>query len=199
MRPDDVLLSAYLDGEVPRQFLPAITASIKNDPVCQARLEKLQRLRVVLHSEETPEVELRMTRSLEAIHRRVSARPGVGLGMRWRRTGVPLPAFAAAAFMVVALSVVLIWSLLPSPPTSAPDYLAQGQDVDVTIRVDDADMEHVLQWLADKEMLGEISIQLPEQQFQIVGEPVLLKPGDASARSDIQVVPDIHMPEDNAE
>ncbi|MCK4516708.1 MAG: hypothetical protein KAU31_15715 [Spirochaetaceae bacterium] len=183
MRPDDVLISAFLDGEVPEQFRAEIEASIESDSVCNARFKRLTRLRATLHRHDVPELESRMTESLASIHRRVAVIPRFGVGPRWRQIQVPLPAIAAAAFVVVVLAAVLVWSFLPKPPASAPDYLAQGQDVDVTIRVDDADMERVLQWLADKEMLGEISIQLPERQFQIVGEPVLLKParlpGDA--------------------
>ncbi|MFW5784382.1 MAG: hypothetical protein ACOCY8_07690 [Spirochaetota bacterium] len=38
----------------------------------------------------------------------------------------------------------------------------------------------MLQWLVDQNMLGEVSIQLPEQQFQIVGEPVFVKPATYS-------------------
>jgi len=177
MRPDDVLLSALLDGEIPEQFRAEIEASIESDPASSARLQQLKRLRVTLHHQDAPELEFRMAESLASIRRRVSVQSRVGARFRWRQVQVPLPAIAAAAFVVLALAAVLVWSVLPKTPASASDYLAQGKDVDVTIRVDDADMERVLQWLADKEMLGEISIQLPEQQFRIVGEPVLLKPG----------------------
>lgn len=176
MRPDDMLLSAFLDGEVPEQFRSDIEASIENDPECGARFEQLKLLRATLHRHDVPELEPRMAESLTSIRRRVAANPRVGAGFRWRQIQVPAPAIAAAAFVVVALAAVLVWSFLPKGPASAPDLLAEGQDVDVTIRVDDADMERVLEWLADKEMLGEIRIQLPEQQFEIVGEPVLLKP-----------------------
>jgi len=177
MRPDDVLLSALLDGEIPEHFRAEIEASIESDPASSARLQQLKRLRVILHNQDAPELEFRMAESFASIRRRVSVQARVGARFRWRQVQVPLPAIAAAAFVVLALAAVLVWSVLPKTPASASDYLAEGKDVDVTIRVDDADMERVLQWLADKEMLGEISIQLPEQQFRIVGEPVLLKPG----------------------
>ena len=177
MQPDDMLLSAFLDGEIPEQFRSDIEASIENDSDCRARFERLKRLRVTLHIQDAPELESRMAESLASIQRRAAVNPRSGPGLRWRQIQVPLPAVAAAAFVLIALAAVLVWSFLPKAPASASDYLAQGQDVDVTIRVDDADMERVLQWLADKEMLGEIRIQLPEQQFHIVGEPVLLRPG----------------------
>ena len=177
MRPDDVLLSAFLDGEIPEHFRTEIEASIERDPASNARFQQLKRLQVTLHHRDAPELEFRMAESLTSIRRRVSVQSRVGARFRWRQVQVPLPAIAAAAFVVIALAAVLVWSVLPKTPASASDYLAEAKDVDVTIRVDDADMERVLQWLADKEMLGEISIQLPEQQFRIVGEPVLLKRG----------------------
>ncbi len=180
MRPDDVLLSALLDGEIPEQFRTEIEGIIEHDPVCRARFEQLKRLRAILHRNDVPELESRTAESLASVLRRVAVKPRIRQGLRWQRLQVPLPAIAAAAFVIVALAAVLVWSFLPKAPASVPDYLAGGKEVDVTIRVDDADIERVLQWLADKEMLGEISIQLPERQFQIVGEPVLLKPARLS-------------------
>jgi hypothetical protein len=203
MRPDSVLLSAYLDGEIPEQFRPDIASFIENDPICRARFEKLQRLRTNLHRHDISELETRMAESLANIHRRVSVNPRDRVGLRWHQIPVPVSALAAAAVVVVALASLLVWSFLPKIPASAPDYLAQGQNVDVTIRVDDADMERVLQWLADKEMLGEISIQLPEQQFRIVGEPVLLKPAPPPAGrrypAALQDAEEIQLPEGSDE
>ena len=175
MRPDDILLSAYLDGEVPAKYIAEIEACRERDPECRARLAQLENLHRLLHQDEVPGVSERMAPGFASITRRLSVRSRSSIGIHWRQIQVPLPAIAAAAVVVVALAAVVIWSFIPKSPVSAPDYLAQGKNVDVTIRVDDADMENVLQWLADKQMLGEISIQLPEQQFQIVGEPVLLK------------------------
>ena len=178
MRPDDLLLSAYLDGEVPDKYLADIESDITSDPERRARLEHLEQLRRDMHQDDIPELENCMARGFASITRRVLVRPRSPIGFRWRQIQVPLPAMAAAAIVVVALAAVVVWSFIPQPPAAAPDYLAQGRDVDVTIRVDDADMERVLQWLVDQQMLGEVSIQLPEQQFRIVGDPVLLKPDD---------------------
>ena len=175
MRPDRVLLSAYLDGEVPEPFRTDIESFIQSDPVCRDQYEELRQLRTVLHRRDIPNLERLMEESLAAIHRRVAVNPG-SRSFRRRQIQIPVAALAAAALVVVALGALLFWSFLPTKPATVPDYLAQGKNVDVTIRVDDTDIEQVLQWLADKEMLGEINIQLPEQQWQIVGDPVLLKP-----------------------
>jgi anti-sigma factor RsiW len=178
MRPDDLLLSAYLDGEVPEKYVSEIEDSIETDPGTRARLDALKALRDKLHAVPVPAMEERMVLAYASIARRASVNPRSPVGFRWKQIQLPLPAVAAAAVALVAIAAVAIWSLMPRTPASAPDYLAQGKDVDVTIRVDDADMERVLQWLVDQQMLGEVSIQLPEQQFEIVGDPVLLKPDD---------------------
>lgn len=177
MRPDDVLLSAYLDGEVPERYRAEIEASIASDPAVNERYSQLERLHQLLREDSAADIRQLMDRGFASVMRRVAVRPNSRFGLWWRQIQVPIPAVAAAAVVLVVLTGILIWSFVPKPLPAAPDYLAQGKDIDVTIRVDDANMERVLQWLVDKQMLGEVSIQLPEQQFRIVGEPVLLKPG----------------------
>lgn len=178
MRPDDKLLSAYIDGEVPEEFASRVEESINTDPDCRNRYESFVSLRAAMHEHDVPELSERRQSALDGIRRRVSVQPRGALARSWRRINLPLPAAAAAAVVFLVLGALLVWSLVSSEPAAARDQLATGRDVDVTIRVDDADMESVLQWLVDKEMLGEISIQLPEQEFRIMGEPVLLKPDD---------------------
>ncbi len=179
MKPDDFLLSAYLDGEVPERFVPEIKSAVADDPEIHKRLEQLQQLRAAMHLDEIPELRERMDESWSCVQRRLSVRKRKSaLSTRFRQVHIPLPAAAAAALVIVALGALLVWRLLPGRPMTAPDYLAQGRDVDVTIRVDNAEMEQVLKWLVDQDMLGEVNIQLPEQQFQIMGEPVFVKPGD---------------------
>jgi predicted RNA binding protein with dsRBD fold (UPF0201 family) len=141
-------------------------------------LSKLENLRELLHRNDVSDLEERQRRSLDSIYRRLSVNIRVSWWSRWRLIQIPLPAVAATALVFAALVGVFVWSILPRPVSTAPDLLAQGKDVDVTIRVDNTEMEKVLQWLEDREMLGEINIQLPEQEFSIVGEPVLLKPED---------------------
>ena len=181
MRPDSMLLSAYVDGEVPSRFVPQIEDAIRNDEAVRAEYESLAGLRQWLRADESAYVEQSAQRSWDAIQSRLHD-PGVSGDHRdvWhRRVVVPLPLLAGAATLVLALGGVLLWSLLggsalPGPPAEN-EYLARSNDVDVTIRVDGAEMDQVLQWLVDKNMLGEVSIQLPEQRFQIVGEPVFVK------------------------
>ncbi|MFW6313460.1 MAG: hypothetical protein ACOC2N_06215 [Spirochaetota bacterium] len=182
MRPDSMLLSAYVDGEVPPRFVPQIEDAIRNDESVRAEYEALAGLGRRLQVDQSPDVERSARRSWDAIQARLHAGDDASVhdDVWHRRVGVPLPALAGAATLVLALGGILLWALLGGTlllgPPAEDDYLAGGNDVDVTIRVDGAEMDQVLQWLVDKNMLGEVSIQLPEQRFQIVGEPVFVKP-----------------------
>ena len=173
MRIDPVLISAYLDGEVPEPFASQIAAALRSDPEASALLERLAGLRERYPRLPDTEVSDRAVRSWTALRTRLS----VGPVTPWHRTiALPLPALASAAALILVLAGLFVWSIVPRTAEPA-DYLANARGVDVTIRVDGNDMEGVLQWLVDKNMLGEVNIQLPEQRFQVLGEPVLLKPG----------------------
>lgn len=174
MRPDRILLSAYLDGEVPERFVGEIEAAIERDPEVRADYDELRGLKSLVGREPPVDVAASSERSWAVVQQRIRGiepHPDV-----WhRRISLPLPILAAAATVLLALAGVLAWALIPAR-LPGDDVLARGNDVDVTIRVDGSNMEHVLQWLVEKNKLGEVSIQLPEQRFEIIGEPVLMKP-----------------------
>lgn len=174
--PDRMVLSAYLDGEVPEEFRADIQQAIESHPSVRAEYDELVDLRRKLLDAPMPSVSESAVRSwMRVSHRAIS--PSRSTPNR-RIVRVPLPAMAAAAVFFVAAVAVLAWSLLRPAPT-VEDYLASGRDVDVTINVEGTQMESVLEWLASQNMLGEVNIQLPdEHQFSIVGEPVFVKPAD---------------------
>lgn len=174
MRPDRMLLSAYLDGEVPERFIPELEAELAASPEAMQDYQELLALRRRLLALPMPDPFASAERSLVSIGRRVSLpRPAP-----WRRdVRIPLPALAAAVLVVVLAGVTLATALSPRVP-GAVDSLSSSRSVDVTIRVDGDQMDSVLQWLVDKNMLGEVNIQLPETRFQVVGEPVLLRASD---------------------
>jgi anti-sigma factor RsiW len=179
MLPDRMLLSAYLDGEVPERFRSAIEDAIRSNDTVRREYEELHRLRQRLHDASEPDLSHSAERSWVRLNQRMI---GTGRTSPWTRAlRVPVPAAAAALVVFVAAVAVLVWSLVRPAhgPTSAEEYLARGSDVDVTISVEGSQMESVLDWLATQNMLGEVNIQLPEeQQFRIVGEPVFVMPAD---------------------
>ena len=178
MLPDRMVLSAYLDGEVPQRFRASIEGAIRENDEVRREFEQLQHLRQRLQDAPIPDTTESAARSWVKLNQRILGTPRRA---RWvRAVRVPLPAAAAAVLVFAAALTVLVWSFLrPSPGASAAEeYLARGSDVDVTISVEGSQMESVLDWLASQNMLGEVNIQLPEQQFSIVGEPVFVKPAD---------------------
>ncbi|MFW5784383.1 MAG: hypothetical protein ACOCY8_07695 [Spirochaetota bacterium] len=139
MRPDRMVLSAYVDGEIPERYVPQIRHAIDSDPDVRAAYEELRAARAALSAEVDVDVARSAARSWAAIEDRLRNEAPVSGDVWHRRVTVPLPALAAAAVTVLALAGVLIWSLVASE-VSDSDYLSRGNDVDVTIRVDGSDM-----------------------------------------------------------
>lgn len=172
MSRDDEYLSAYLDNEVPEPYATQISEQIASDSSVRQRYNRLSAVSIQLQQLRTPDYESCRKRVWQGLMDRVGTATREPL---WRRhIGVPLPALAAAAVAVLVVAGVLIWSSLQ--PIDAREYLAGAQDVDVTIRVDSDQMEEVMQWLVQENMLGEVNIQLPsDQRFEIMGDPVMLR------------------------
>lgn len=182
MRPDRMILSTYLDGEVPARFVGEIESAIASDPAVRADYEELVELRRRM----PPVTADRVAQSAQASWTAIRARlHGPGEPARSKSVSIPIPAVGLAAAAIIALAAGLVFVSTRPTSAAAETYLARRQtsDVAVTIRVDGSDMERVLQWLVDREMLGEVNIQLPEQQFRIVGEPVLVKPAQYQGRA----------------
>jgi hypothetical protein len=75
---------------------------------------------------------------------------------------------------VVALAAAFVWLVTSGMQPEAPQ-LSDFQDAGVTLRVDQGEIDHVVQWLVERENPGEVNIRLPEQQFRIKGEPLLIR------------------------
>jgi anti-sigma factor RsiW len=180
MRPDPETLSAYLDGEVSAPFDSSIARAIEDDPISAARYERLKRLHSALPAVSEAAVEQSAARSWLVIQRTLEGRPA----RHHRLLQIPVPAVAAAAAAIVILAGALVWSFAARSPLPGEQLLAGSRNVDVTIQVSNGEMEQVLNWLSSQDMLGEVNIQLPEQQFTIVGEPVLVKAAAYSGEPD---------------
>ncbi|TVQ19403.1 MAG: hypothetical protein EA382_16465 [Spirochaetaceae bacterium] len=170
-----MILSTYLDGEIPARFVGEIESAIASDPAVRADYQEFVELRRRLPPVTADRVAQSAQTSWASIRSRLHASHEPA---RHHTVSIPIPALGVAAAAIVALAAGLIFVATRPTSAAAETYLSgrHASDVAVTIRVDGSDMERVLQWLADKDMLGEINIQLPEQQFRIVGEPVLVKP-----------------------
>ena len=171
-RPDLETLSAYIDNEVSPPFSDAVAQAIETDSVTSHHYNRFRNLQAVLPRVSEEHIEESAARTWRAVQQELhSQRAGAG-----RTVQVPVFGLAGAAAMVAVLVGALVWSLFARPALPAERLLAENGDVDVTIQLANGEMEQVLSWLADQDLLGEVNIQLPEQQFSIVGEPMLVKP-----------------------
>jgi negative regulator of sigma E activity len=171
MRPDRETISAYIDGEVLPPHREVIAEYIENDEGTRLAYEELRRISRALPR--TPDAHLAASaaRSWAAIGSRLEA----SRHDFWHRAvALPAPLVAAAATAVVALAAAFVWLVTSGMQPEAPQ-LSDFQDAGVTLRVDQGEIDHVVQWLVERENPGEVNIRLPEQQFRIKGEPLLIR------------------------
>lgn len=172
MSRDDEILSAYLDGEVPEPFASRVREMIEQREEVRNTYNRFATLSQRLSSEPEPDFSASHARVWSRVNSRVGTSHGPSV---WtRRVGVPVPLIAAAALLVVALTGLTMWSALR--PQDAGTYLSQAQGVDVTISVNDTQMELIMEWLSKENMLGDVNIQLPaDREYRMLGDPVLLR------------------------
>jgi hypothetical protein len=101
----------------------------------------------------------------------------------WRRTvSLPLPAVAAAAFVVIAFLAIL-GLRSPAAVRFQESGVAAGVGTDLQGIGPVTDMTGVLQYLSSQDTADYVIIRLPESRnFSSSGEPALLKAVDYSRR-----------------
>lgn len=105
----------------------------------------------------------------------------------WQRSiSLPLPVAAAASILFLVMTIGLIINpgvLSNDPPTAG--LIAGTNPVNVQVQVNGAESDLLLKWLEEQNQVGNVTIQLPDHaEFQIRGEPVLLKPENDLLRHD---------------
>jgi len=171
MRPDRETISAFIDGEVASPYREAIAERIANDAATGAAYDELRRVSVALPRTAEAQLAASAVRSWAAIGSRLEA----SRHDFWHRAvALPAPLVAAAATAVVVLAAAFVWLATSGMQPAAPRS-SDFQDAGVTLRVDQGEIDRVVQWLVDRENPGEVNIRLPEQEFRIVGEPVLIR------------------------
>jgi len=183
MCPDHQLLSVYFDGELPSPWKEKAASHIAGCPSCTERLEEYSRLRRSFHAApQEDEVRAAQDRVWQQLgldkgpeKRALRVMP---LGGMWqRRVSIPLPAVAAAALLLVALSVFLI-TRTPSP-AEMPLMAFETPGI-----IPIADMEDVLQYLGSRDNGDMVIIRLPESRnFDSYGEPAIIKAADYNRRT----------------
>ena len=108
--PIEIQLSAYLDGELPRDQAASVEAHFAGCPACAGELASLRAVKDLERSLSAPEVSKdEWDRAWGAISRRISAPPHRAVAFRWRWVAVTA---AAAALLAIAGG---IWALQTRP------------------------------------------------------------------------------------
>lgn len=185
MCPDEELLSAYLDGEVPSPWKERIEQSLEQNSDCREELRRLSAVRTFLHQEPTPDFVL----SQKTVWDRLSAhdfsrrrRP-----VWQRRVSLPMPIAAAAAALLLVLSGALLWHNGRATVPAAQLPVAAGE-IDLTVRIGDVKIDELLRMINESDNIGEVKVQLPESaRFHFLGEPQLVRAADFRAGEPVLV------------
>lgn len=176
MCPDEELLSAYLDGEVPSPWKECIEESLEQNPGCREDLRRLSAVRTFLHQEPAPDFVL----SQKTVRDRLSTHDfsRTTRSIWHRRVSLPMPLAAAAAALFVVLSGALLWhsGRATVPPAQLP---IAGGEIDLTVRIGDVRIDELLRMINESDHIGEVKVQLPESaRFHFLGEPQLVRAAD---------------------
>jgi hypothetical protein len=180
MSLDEKLLSAYFDGEVPSHFREKLEKEIEQSPDAGKVLASYHELEELLSREDgEPDFEA----SKEAVWDRIQKRPvrKKEPALLKRRVSLPLPLAAAAAVLIVFLAGAFAYSLSMKTPELKQIAFSEDRNIGFTLKVED--LEQLIDMLYEKNMLPEITIELPEApQLKFYGKSEILRATDFSNR-----------------
>jgi anti-sigma factor RsiW len=187
MCPDDALLSAYLDGEVPSPWKEKIDAHINACPRCQAKVAEFQALSSTLRTDfDTREQEfLRLARSRIASsinfdtdpHKRAVGRVKVWQDLWSRRISLPMPVLiaSAAAFVLVIGAAIGGFGSFKGITQKATGIMASDSR---TITAQSATLELMAQYMK-QQSVQPVMIEIPnESVFYQSGNPLIVTDAD---------------------
>lgn len=173
-------LSALVDDELGPRSVRSVTDAVHRDPEAAEALSRVRRVhRLLERADVDADVAAAQARVRDRLARSLphgAARPRT----LWDRSlTVPVP-IAVAAVLVLALTVVFVVTRGPAAgDASSVSGIARGaESLNLQVHVDATDTDELLQWLNDQQHLETVTIELPDSaQFQLRGEPVMLRPG----------------------
>jgi hypothetical protein len=184
-------ISAFLDGELG----PYHARRMDGHP----QVDRLAGLRqTVRDASSVPEdrIAAAQHRVYQRLQRNLSWSDGDTPLRWWERTvGLPAPVVATAAIVLVILTtVVTVGALRLQEVRTVPDIAGRTEALNLQVHVDGDHADELFQWLQGQDSLDTVTIQLPQSaQFQLRGEPVLMRPGqgrsEAAADDEVEIVP----------
>ncbi len=180
MCPDDQILSAFYDGEVPEPWNTKISEHVRSCPECGRRIEKYDTLSSGLKSE--PDGFDRMAEfSQERIYRNLISSNGRVQAHLWQKNiSVPLPFIAAAAAVILFFGIGYFTGRAGLGNSPEPLPLAREDSSEVlTVQLDDGDMTDLAELLRNRDEQVQVFIELPPASFFDAGEePQLIRAAD---------------------
>ena len=190
MCPDDQLLSAFLDNEIPSPWKERIELHLGKCVRCSEKVEALRSLRRSLLALDAGEV-----RALEGAKRRIAASIDAAAAPRWeirsglvqrvmslwsRRVALPMPFLAAGLVAIVFLAGMTLG--LFNPLAKDTNTLASTSKV---LASHATTLETLVRYLESQNSAQAVTINMPgEAWFSQPGNPVLV----ASPLSDIREI-----------
>jgi negative regulator of sigma E activity len=164
-------LSSYLDNELDEVTAGIVRRQIEEDPRMAERFQSFAAIRKQLSTAVQGEEAARET-VFRRLERHVPRHPSI-----WeRKIKVPLPAVAAAAAVFLFVGVFVLFTLIPHSGTPQVAEVPDPPDVDLTVTVDQLDVQEMLDWLNQRDMLDQVTIELPDSPtFRLRGEPALIR------------------------
>lgn len=187
MCPDDALLSAYLDGEVPSPWKERMDAHISACPNCRAKVAEYQRLSVAL----VAGFDAKEQQFLKAAGSRIGSSIDFSGGLKraadvhmrlWRdlwsrRISLPVPLLAAsaAAFVLVFGAAMGLFGSFKGITREASGSMASASR---TITAQSATLELMAQYMK-QQSVQPVMIEIPsESVFYQSGNPLIVADSD---------------------
>jgi len=170
MCPDKQLLSAYCDGEILSPWRKKIEIHLEECGVCRDSVARYRSLSGILQNAENPAPE-------EAVFARVREKAlesGVLRVSLWRkRVSLPLAAAAALIFFGSGVAATLFTRMAPETGSVAESRLRRAEYA-AKVR----NMDELLNILTEDDSESELTITLPQRNFQAYGKPVFFRAED---------------------
>ncbi len=182
MCPDRELLSAWIDGEVPSPWHESLEQHIESCVACNSAVASMRRVQGMVYAESASFEDAGLAAKKRVASRLSTISPGRVLEFRslWLRSyALPLPAIAAAAVLLVSLSL----ALFSSGARNNELRVAMRRAVEATpVAASGLGMESLIDFIGKQNGAVNINITLPPEVFAgNLGEPLIIREADWNA------------------
>ncbi|MBI9104040.1 MAG: zf-HC2 domain-containing protein [Spirochaetales bacterium] len=180
MCPNEQILSAYFDNEIPAPWDAQVFEHISECPICKAKISSYRSLSTNMRI--THDIlEASIPESMDRVYSRIlESRTDVGSKFWQRQVKIPIPFLAAAAAMVVFFGIGFMTGRGKVDSVSAvPLVEAEDSSEVLTVKLGDGDMAELADLLKNRDEQVQVFIELPPASFiDTVDESQLIRAAD---------------------